>query len=96
MLILNHLQNQQSLKALLDTIYHDMNRISEIYYHGRGGTDFSWERKMTDLVSSTLEYVSYKKEMTDLYPTFLSILSLKLLIGICSVLYVCIMYLTFL
>lgn len=63
------MHNQQSLKASLDTIYHDMSRISETYYHGRGGTDFSWERKMTDLVSSTLEYVSYKKEMTDLYPT---------------------------
>ncbi|KAL5493618.1 hypothetical protein EMCRGX_G014822 [Ephydatia muelleri] len=61
------LPRKDSLKALLDTIYHDMNRISEIYYHGRGGTDFSWERKMTDLVSSTLEYVSYKKEMTDFY-----------------------------
>ena len=58
----------QSLKASLDAIHQDLSRISEIYYHGRGGTDFSWERKMTELVSSTAEYVLYKKEMTDLYP----------------------------
>lgn len=46
----------------------DLKRIHEVYMHQRGGSDFSWERKMTELVTSLLEYVAAKRDMTDLYP----------------------------
>lgn len=42
-----------------------------MYYHGKGGTDYSWERKMTELVSHIMEYVAAKRDMTDLYPFLL-------------------------
>ncbi len=47
----------------------DLKRIHEVYMNRRGGSDFSWERKMTELVTSLLEYTAAKRDMTDLYPT---------------------------
>ena len=47
----------------------DLKKIHEVYFYQRGGTDFSWERKMTELVTNILEYVAAKRDMTDLYPS---------------------------
>ena len=46
----------------------ELRKVHEVYLHRRGGTDFSWERKMTELVSHVMEFVAAKRDMTDLYP----------------------------
>ena len=66
----------QPLKGMYDSMLLDLKKIREVYMYRRGGTDFSWERKMTDLVTSMLEYIAAKRDMTDLYP-ILSICHLK-------------------
>ncbi len=58
----------QPLKGMYDSMILDLKRIHEVYMYRRGGSDFSWERKMTDLVTSMLEYIAAKRDMTDLYP----------------------------
>ena len=46
----------------------EFKKVHEVYNFGRGGTDFSWERKLAELLVHVIEYVSAKKEMLDLYP----------------------------
>lgn len=53
---------------MYDSMILDLKRIHEVYMNRRGGSDFSWERKMTELVTSLLEYTAAKRDMTDLYP----------------------------
>ena len=46
----------------------EFKKVHEVYNCGRGGTDFSWERKLAELLIHVVEYVSARKEMLDLYP----------------------------
>ena len=41
--------------------------MREVYAHGEGGTDFSWERKLAELLVHIIEFVSARREMIDLY-----------------------------
>ena len=57
----------QSLKVTYEGILHELKKVHEVYLHRRGGTDFSWERRLTELVSHVMEFVAAKRDMTDLY-----------------------------
>jgi hypothetical protein len=58
----------QPLKSTYEVLIQDLKKVHEVYYHGRGGTDFSWERKMTELVTNIIEFMAAKRDMTELYP----------------------------
>ena len=58
---------KQPPKAAYENIVLDLKRVYEIYYHRKGGTDFSWERKMADLVQNILDYLRARKDMMELY-----------------------------
>ncbi|XP_064385924.1 KICSTOR subunit 2-like [Halichondria panicea] len=64
------LVRREPLKAMYDSMILDLKRIHEVYMNRRGGSDFSWERKMTELVTSLLEYTAAKRDMTDFYVHF--------------------------
>ena len=53
---------------MYEVLIQDLKKVHEVYYHGRGGTDFSWERKMTELVTNIIEFMAAKRDMTELYP----------------------------
>ena len=57
----------QSLKMQYDQILQDAKRIYEVYYHRRGGTDLTWERRMAELLSAVMEFIAARKDMTDVY-----------------------------
>ncbi len=46
----------------------EFKKVHEVYSFGRGGTDFSWERKLAELLVHVIEYVSARKEMLEVYP----------------------------
>ena len=46
----------------------ELKKVQEIYNLGKGGSDFSWERKMAELLVHVIEYASARKELFDLYP----------------------------
>lgn len=58
----------QPIKSMYEVLIQDLKKVHEVYYHGRGGTDFSWERKMTELVTNIIEFMAAKRDMTELYP----------------------------
>ena len=41
--------------------------MREVYHLGKGGSDFSCERKLAEAIVSIVEYVSARKDMLDLY-----------------------------
>ena len=52
----------------MDQILLDLRRVREVYSQGKGGTGFSWERKMTDLVGEVMTFVNARKQLMELYP----------------------------
>ena len=58
----------QPLKTTYEILIQDLKKVHEVYSHGRGGTDFSWERKMTELVTHVIEFMAAKRDMIELYP----------------------------
>lgn len=63
----------QQLSSVYETLLYEFKKVHEVYQCRRGGTDFSWERKMAELLSSVMEYVSARKEMIGLYPNYMYI-----------------------
>lgn len=59
---------QHSLKGTYDILVLELRKVQDIYQLGRGGSDFSWERKLADLLVHIIEYTSAKRVMLDLYP----------------------------
>jgi len=58
----------QTLKTQYEYIVLELKKTQEMYSQRRGGMDFSWERKLTELIHHIVEYVSARREMMDLYP----------------------------
>jgi len=58
----------QRLKGIYEGMISDLKKIHEVYMFRKGGSDFSWERRMTELVTNMLEYMSARRDMIDLYP----------------------------
>ena len=46
----------------------ELKKVQEVYKLGKGGADFSWERRLAELLLQVIEYVSARKDMLDLYP----------------------------
>ena len=46
----------------------ELKKVQEVYSLQKGGTDFSWERKLADLLLHIIDFVSARKEMLELYP----------------------------
>lgn len=58
---------QHTLKGTYEVLVLELRKVQEVYQLGRGGTDFSWERKLAELLVHIVEYVSAKRELLDLY-----------------------------
>ena len=58
---------EQTLKSSYELIMLELNKVQEVFKVGKGGMDFSWERKLAELLLHVSEYVSAKREMIDLY-----------------------------
>lgn len=63
---------QHTLKSTYELLVLELKKVQEVYNLGKGGTDFSWERKLAELLVHVIEYVSAKKELLDLYPMLIS------------------------
>lgn len=64
------LVKKESLRSTYEAIIQDLKRVQDIYKQRRGGTDFSWERKMAELVTHVTEFVAAKRDMTEFYVRF--------------------------
>lgn len=58
---------QHTLKGTYEVLSLELRKVQEIYKLGRGGSDFSWERKLAELLVHITEYALAKREMLDLY-----------------------------
>lgn len=58
---------REPLRTTYEILLQEFKKVHEVYFHGRGGTDFSWEKRMTELLSSIMEYVIARKDMIDFY-----------------------------
>lgn len=57
----------QTLKSSYELIVLELKKVQEVYSLRKGGTDFSRERKLAELLTHITEYVSARKEMIELY-----------------------------
>lgn len=46
----------------------ELKKVQDVYSHGRGGTDYQWEKRLADLVRSINEYLMARIEMINMYP----------------------------
>ena len=51
------------------SLIQDLKKVQEVYTHGRGGTEYNWEKRLADLISSINEYLLGRIEMIAMYPT---------------------------
>ncbi len=59
---------QLPLKTNYENLMLELKKVRDIYNAQKGGSDFSLERKLAELLEHVIEFVSAKKEMLYLYP----------------------------
>ncbi|XP_019849562.1 PREDICTED: UPF0536 protein C12orf66-like [Amphimedon queenslandica] len=58
---------KKQLSVVYDGLLHEFKKVHEVYHHRRGGTDFSWERKLAELLTSVMEFVAARRDMIGFY-----------------------------